>query len=366
MKILICGCSFSSGWGFAENIKDKNIWPNLVAKNLNATVTNLSVAGCDNIEIFLNTLTAIQEQKFDRIIVQWTSFDRIIVTPASEHYTMITNDNPCSDISNADYAKFYKVFLELNGMQAHWNRFYKIVNILPKVFTTQEQSPLAIPDPTSSLYKFLDGISLTYEQLTTFADLLQPQRSYSNMPYSLLANQRDTFGLTPEPNLPIKNQKMLVREALYMYQHKGTMLSLNDYVESLTGWAPTTTISSNLLLSPQDSTFYQTTGNWIATNATITSDSSQATATGANVIDNKYSCKIIASAAGSMSLGKDSPIMKAFSVFPSTSYSMSFQAKRTAGTGTIGSSITYYDFKENALTTDTATTLTPTTSWQVS
>ena len=242
----------------------------------------------------------------------------------------------------------------------------KVINILPKVFTTQEQSPLAIPDPTSALYKFLEGFSLTYEQLTTFADLLKPQRSYSMMPYALLANQRDTLGLNPEPNLPIKNQRMLVREALYLYQRKGTLLGLNDYIESLTGWAPTTTISSNLLLSPQDSTFYQTTGNWIATNATITSDSTQTPATGANVIDNKYSCKIVANAAGSMSLGKDSPIMKAFSVSPSTSYVMSFQAKRTAGTGTIGSSITYYDFQQNALTTDTATTLTPTTSWQVS
>ena len=242
----------------------------------------------------------------------------------------------------------------------------KIVNLIPKVFTTQEQSPLAIPDPTSALFNFLDGMSFTHEQLTTFADLLKPQHASSITPYALVTNQRDTLGLNPEPNLPIKNQKTLVREALYMYQHKGTLLGLNDYAESLTGWAPTTTISSNLLLSPQDSTFYQTTGNWIATGATITSDSSQTPPTGTNVIDNKYTCKIVATGAGSMSLGKDSPIMKALSVTPSSSYVMSFQAKRTDGTGTLNSSITFYDFQQNSLTTDTGTTLTPTSSWQVS
>ena len=241
----------------------------------------------------------------------------------------------------------------------------KIVNIIPKVFTTQEQSPLAIPDPDSTLVKFIDGMSFTYEQLTTFADLLKPQQSFASVPYALLVNQRDTLGLNPEPNLPIKNQKMLVREALYMYQRKGTAVGLNDYIETLTGWAPTTTISPNLLLSPQDSTFYQTTGNWVVTGATITSDTAQAPATGANVIDNKYACKIVATGAGSITLGKDSPIMKAFSVSPSSPYVMSFQAKRTAGTGTINSSITFYDYKQNALTTDTGSAVTPTTSWQV-
>lgn len=241
----------------------------------------------------------------------------------------------------------------------------KIINALPKVFTTVEQSPLGIPDPTSALFHFLDGMSFTYEQLTTFTDLLKPQRSFASVPYTLLANQRDTIGLTPEPNLPIKNQKMLVREALYMYQRKGTTVGLNDYVEALTGWAPTTTISPNLLLSPQDSTFYQTIGNWTATNATITSDFSQAPATGANVIDTKYSCKIVASAAGAMTLGNDSPIMKAFSVSPSSPYVMSFQAKKTSGSGTLTPAITFYDYQQTALTTVTGSALTPTTSWQV-
>lgn len=130
MKILVCGCSFSSGWGFNNGINDANIWPNIVAKNLNAEITNLSVTGCDNTEIFLNAVTAIQNFNFDKIIVQWTSLDRIIVTPAPEHYTMITRDNPCTVINDADYQKFYKILLELNGMQAHWNRFYKMINVL--------------------------------------------------------------------------------------------------------------------------------------------------------------------------------------------------------------------------------------------
>jgi hypothetical protein len=130
MKILVCGCSFSSGWGFKDGINNANIWPNILAQHLNAEVTNLSVTGCDNTEIFLNALTAIQNQNFDKIIVQWTSLERIIVSPKAEHYTMITESNPCTDLADSDYQHFYKVFLKLNGMQAHWNRFYKMISIL--------------------------------------------------------------------------------------------------------------------------------------------------------------------------------------------------------------------------------------------
>ena len=286
-------------------------------------------------------------------------------------------DNPDSIPIISGREVYYRMFLFTSGkvwvtagsisdvIPATHGAQKKIVDILPKVFTTQEQSPLAVPDSNSPLFKFLDGISVTYEQLTTFADLLQPQRSFSTIPYSLLVNQRNTLGLTPEPNLPIKNQKALVREALYMYQHKGTLLGLNDYVESLTGWAPTTTISSNLLLSPQDSTFYQSTGNWVATNATITSDITQTPATGSKVIDNKYTCKIVASGSGSMSLGTDSPIMKAIPVASSSGYVLSLQAKRTSGTGTLTPSVTFYDKDQTVLSTVTGSVLTPTTSWQL-
>jgi hypothetical protein len=130
MKILVCGCSFSSGWGFDRGINDENIWPNILAKNLHAELTNLSITGCDNTEIFLNTISAMHD--FDLVIVQWTSLDRIVVTPTSEQFTMITAENPHPDLNDIDYKKFHQIFLELNGMQAHWNRFYKMVRILQK------------------------------------------------------------------------------------------------------------------------------------------------------------------------------------------------------------------------------------------
>ena len=205
----------------------------------------------------------------------------------------------------------------------------KILDIIPKVFTTDEQSPLGIVNPDFALANFLSGFSLTYDQFLTLVDLLKPHHSNEEMPFALIPNEASTLGLNNEKNIPVKNQKALIREALYMYQHKGTFNGLNTYVEALTGWAPTTTTSDNLLLGPQDSTFYQTTGHWVATGGTITSDSSQTPAVVTNSIDNKYSCKIVASGAGSITLGKDNPLLKGVPVMPSTDYTLSFQVKKT-------------------------------------
>ena len=287
-------------------------------------------------------------------------------------------DNPDSIPIISGREVYYRMFLFTSGkvwvtagsisdvIPATHEAQKKIVDILPKVFTTQEQSPLAVPDSNSPLFKFLDGISFTYEQLTTFADLLQPQRSFSNMPYSLLVNQRDTLGLTPEPNLSIKNQKTLVREALYMYQHKGTLLGFNDYVESLTGWAPTTTISSNLLLSPQDSTFYVTTGNWVPNNATISSDITQAPATGVNVIDDKYTCKVIASSSFTMELGVDDPISKGAPVTTGLEYTASVQVKSPSSAGNCTLTVIWYDGKGSYISSDTGNTVSANNTWKIS
>lgn len=122
MKLLVVGCSFSSGWGFDGEKTNPAIWPNL----LKADVTNLSITGIDNTGIFLNTLTA-KPLTFDCVIVQWTGIDRVVLDN-----TMITQDNPLpADIlPNTEYHQFYRSFLLLNKRLNHWTRFCQMVTYL--------------------------------------------------------------------------------------------------------------------------------------------------------------------------------------------------------------------------------------------
>jgi phage tail-like protein len=240
----------------------------------------------------------------------------------------------------------------------------KLIDLLPKVFTTKEQSPLAVVDATSSLHYFLEGLSLTLDQSLTFLELLRPQSSWEKSPSSLIPLQVQTLGLQSEPNIPIKNQKKLVREALYMYSHKGTHSGLQTYIEALTNYSPDINISSNTLLSVQDSTFYGSTGNWVATNGTISSSTEQLPSTGSTVIDTTNTCKIVASTGFTMLLGNDSPITKGSPVVGGETYVVSMQIKSPTSDGDMAINIGWFDSNGTFISATSAGTTSANNTWK--
>lgn len=238
----------------------------------------------------------------------------------------------------------------------------KLVSYLPRVLSTLEKIPLVDVDPTfvsrvarepdtgnlveilgNDLYQFLGGLTLSIEELLSYLDLLRPRLLNVETPISLLPLEFSTLGLTPETALPIKNQKRLVREAFYMYSRKGTESGIETYVESLTGYAPTLTVSQNLLLSVQDSTFYNSTGNWSGANATLTASLAQTPATGTYVIDDRYTCQVVTTANAYMKLGDTDPLRKGVPVNPSTQYTASCKFRSPASAGTVTLKVTFHD-----------------------
>lgn len=238
----------------------------------------------------------------------------------------------------------------------------KLVSYLPRVLSTLEKIPLVDVDPTSvsrvatepvtgnlvsilgnDLYQFLGGLTLSIEELLSYLDLLRPRLLNVETPISLLPLEFSTLGLTPETALPIKNQKRLVREAFYMYSRKGTENGLETYIESLTGYAPTLSVSQNKLLSVQDSTFYNSTGNWSAANATLTASVALTPPTGTYVIDDTYTCEVAATANAYMKLGEDDPIRKGVPINPSTEYTASCKFRSPVSTGDVTLKVTFYN-----------------------
>jgi phage tail-like protein len=241
----------------------------------------------------------------------------------------------------------------------------KFINVLPRVFTSKEQSPFSEVDTTSAIYNFLDGFSFTLEEFLTYIDLLRPTHSRLETSASLLYPETTHLGLTYEPGLSTRTQKKLIREAIYMYARRGTVNGLGTYIESLTGLAPTITVSNNLLLTVQDSTFYNSIGGWTATNATLSASLEQVPVTGDNVIDTSYSCKVVASSSGVMSLGVSTPIKKAIPVLGSTQYTISAQVKSPASAGTMTIAIQWFDNQGTNISTSTSTSISANNTWQL-
>lgn len=136
------------------------------------------------------------------------------------------------------------------------------MDMLPRVYSSREQSPLGTVDSTSTLYDFLSAMSFTLDEMLTLSDLLLPDYAGRNYGPGILELKTAEYGLAPEESDAIVRKKRMAREAFYMYNRKGTELALGTMIESLTGYAPTITYSPNLFLSNQDSTFNKGTGFW--------------------------------------------------------------------------------------------------------
>ena len=240
----------------------------------------------------------------------------------------------------------------------------KIMDVIPKVFTSKEQSPLAVTDETSALYSFIDGFSFTFEQFLTLTDLVRPNHTKEGSPSTLIPIQTDNVGLNPEQNLPLKNQKQLIREAFYMYSHKGLESGISTYAESLTGYAPVLTVSPNLLLSVQDSTFYNSLGNWVFANCTATVSSEQVPASGDNVIDEVYSCKIVATDGFSMVLGANDTVTRAVPVTAGEEYIASLKIKSPASAGDVSIVIGWYDGSGTFISASSPTPVAANNTWK--
>ena len=239
------------------------------------------------------------------------------------------------------------------------------MNSLPRVFTSIEQGSFGTVDTTSALYNFVEGLTFSQEQFYTLLDLLKPRHTGIETPVELLPLEVASLGLTPEAGLPTKNRKRLIREANYLYARKGTKVALETYAESLTGFEPTITVSENLLLTVQDSTFYGGIGNWVASNAVLTSSTEQVPDSNTNQIDTTKTGKIVASNSGSMILGATNIVTKGVPVLPSTAYIVSCKLKSPASAGNITLSVRFYD-KDGTATSaaNTATAVAANNTWK--
>ena len=338
-----------------------------------ATVTWQSPSGTFSRFRLVRNQAGFPETAEDGIII----FDEIASEgTVSRSYFIDGEDNPGDIPLVPGRQVYYRVFLFTDSsiwvnagsitaiIPSNHGTQKQMMNMLPRVYTSKEQSPLGVVDETSALYDFIFGLSFTQEELYTLIDLLRPRHTGLETPFELIPAERTNVGLRAEPGLPTKNQKRLIREALYMYSNKGTMNAIETYAEALTGFAPTITVSQNLLLTVQDSTFYNSTGNWVFTNATAEANTEQVPATGDNVIDTFYTCEVTASNSFSMTLGEDNPIGKGVPVNPDTEYIASFKVKSPPSDGSVSITIGWYDRTGTLLDTDSSSLVSANNTWK--
>jgi hypothetical protein len=265
----------------------------------------------------------------------WVRADDLVVLLPKEHGTTLPDGS--------------------NLLSTHIN----FMDLLPRVFTSSEQSPLGTIDPSSDLYSFLQGMSFTVDELLTLAELLLPDFSGKNYNPGILELKSREFGLAEEEPEAIIRKKRMTREALYMYARKGTLLGLSTMVESLTGFAPRISLSKNLLLSNQDSTFNKSTGYWRTVGpATLSVETTVLPPTAeSKSIDDRYCAKFTSTnSSARMELGYYRPITRAVPVQFGHDYELSYYVKTSvSGSPTTTATITWHNKRGEVISTTPVT-----------
>jgi hypothetical protein len=269
--------------------------------------------------------------------------------PAGDCYTLLPNQHPTYGIHG-------------NILETTHD---KVMNYLPKVFTSASQSPGDEVNQDSDLYRFLQGFSFTLDEFLTMADSLLPDFSGRRTSPNIIASKAAELNLTDEPLISIKHQKRMIREAIYMYRHKGTVSAIETLVESLTGYATTVSVSPNIMLSNEDSTFHGGLGNWLPIgNCTLTLENVNPVTSVTNSIDRVYSAKVVTSAANCIiSNGANAPVTSGIPVVAAEIYTFSFYSQTASSTNSITPKIYWYDYSGTLISSDSGTAHTASTTW---
>jgi hypothetical protein len=290
---------------------------------------------------------------------------------AGDTYTILPSDHS-STTGAATVATYFDeetgetVFDETIGSQVMQSTHERLMNYLPRVLTNTTNSAVDEIERTydssasgdvsgaiqnSLISQFLSGFSLTLDEIMNLAEFTNPELSGKNTDPTILSLQSQQYGLAPELYGVSKTQKRLVREALYMYRRKGTMAGLQTYVESATGYDASITVSPNLMLSSADSTFFESTGSWVAeTGCSIAAQYKYTTPSAVTTaIDNTWCAAVTFSATtASVSLGTGSSNLLGIPVTAGSIYTLSFYVKKAdgiSGTNTVTPSVVWYDRK---------------------
>jgi len=246
----------------------------------------------------------------------------------------------------------------------------KFMALIPAIFQYQSGNGTITNAPTptqnndNTLSTFLKGFSLTLDDLLTYADTTKPDASGRTLNPSVVDVKSYQLGLPIDPNGSTKQQKKVIRNAIYTYSRKGTKAGLQRFVEDTTGNSSTITVGTNLMLSIQDASFYNGVGFWVASaGATIAQDYFSPMAIGSNesVYDTTYTGKIVVTSANAtVANGLDSPITKGIPVTASTAYDYVFNYFAPSN---FGWSVAWYDVRGNQLSTTTGTLTVTANTW---
>jgi hypothetical protein len=251
-----------------------------------------------------------------------------------------------------------------------YNTNKTMYDYLPTILTSQVPYSNSIEQDNLTLKKFLGLFSLHLDLYKTQAENVHNRYNISDINGSLVPVFMKQLGLNYEPELGLKQSRIYLRNAIRLYQTKGSKLGVEEYVKAYAGYDNTVNMGRNLMLDYNDSSFEESIGSWVSiSNAGLirnTTVTPYAETLSQSSFPNKQKGVLAvnntsgSSATVAFKCGITNPITQGIPVKAGLTYTLS--AYTTAGTTgrAITSSIVWYNKNGTLISTKTSTS--PTTN----
>ena len=157
----------------------------------------------------------------------------------------------------------------------------KLYSYLPDIYKIVNTYVASADWDNTDLYNFLNNFGFELDREQTITDLLTTKYDSETVSGKLIPTMLNQFGLSYEPAIGLQQNRILLRNAVTLTKQKGSKAGLIAFIRAFTGWGVPTplsgtpnpsvngiTLSHNLMLDYNDSSFEESIGHWASNDKT--------------------------------------------------------------------------------------------------
>ena len=172
-------------------------------------------------------------------------------------------------VRETTYSTWQVAGLAIGVSVKDFNTLINMYNYLPTILTSQVPHDTSVEQDNDVLKRFLNLFALNHDLYKTQAENILNLYDVSSLNGSLVPVFMKQFGVKYEPELGLRESRILLRNIMTLYKNKGSKLGLEEYVKAYAGYDNTVTMGKNLMLDKNDSSFEESIGSWANDNGSL-------------------------------------------------------------------------------------------------
>ena len=244
---------------------------------------------------------------------------------------------------------------------------------IPSVYKSTNLKSVTDNGSNPDLEAFLRIFAVSYDSFKTSADLVLKTYDTAIAYAPIIPVMMQQFGVSYEPELGLQQSRILLRNAVYINEKKGSLQGIQDFVKAFTGYDEETVAGKNIMLDYNDSSFEESVGRWASIAKTTLSVANVATitpyeeTTRPSLFPNKQagSLKALCNSDGDMEFacGLSAPKTRGIPIREGFPYTFSIYTRAASTTRTVTVDVRWFDRTGLEISRAGEKDITNTTSW---